>query len=367
MRILAHTVCPAAAPAFAALVMVAVLTDSVFAGNSTVGWTSPTICVVPDEAGGQCPPYVPTGTGAVPSPPSDESLGYSPLPIRRIFKRHVSDSLAKTRFSPDRVPRRIITIAPNSAEIICALGAGDRIVGVSKFCVYPPELMDRPRVGGLFDPDLERITTLKPDLVVLRGRSESLEQLCRRLGVAVYLDRTNRLADIEACVVELGGRLGRVTEAAAIVQRFRSRLDAIRKRVAGQPRPRVLLTAQRLPDRIANILTAGKGTFLNEMLEIAGGKNIFGDLDIPWPQVSLEAILAQRPAVIIELMPELELTDKLKQQLLDQWKRLGPIPAVARERIYFITDDHALIPSPRYVEIIEKVSRILHPEAEDGR
>ncbi len=275
--------------------------------------------------------------------------------------------LEPPRASLAGVPRRIITIAPNSAEIICALGAGDRIVGVSKFCVFPPELKDRPRVGGLFDPDLERITTLKPDLVVLRGRSESLEQLCSQLGVAVYLDQTNRLADIEACVVELGGRLGRASEAAVLVERFRGRLDAIRKRVAGKPRPRVLLTAQRLPDRIANVLTAGKGTFLTEMLEIAGGKNIFGHLDIPWPQTSLEAILAQRPAVIIELMPELELTDELRQRLLGQWKHLGPIPAVAQGRIYFITDDHALIPSPRYVEIIERVSRILHPEGADGR
>jgi iron complex transport system substrate-binding protein len=262
------------------------------------------------------------------------------------------------------LPQRIITIAPNSAEIICALGAGERIVGVSKFCVYPPQLRDRPRVGGLFDPDLEKITALTPDLVVLRGRSQSLERLCDKLNIAVYHDRTEKLGDIETCVTELSRRLGRVEEAAALVERFRARLDAIRKRTEGRTRPRVLLTVSRRPDRIANLLTTGKGTFLDEMLELAGGENVFGHLDLAWPQVSPEAIVARRPEVIIELLPELTLTDELERQMRGQWQQLGPLPAVAGRRTYFITDDHALIPSLRYVEIIEKVSRILHPETQ---
>ena len=124
----------------------------------------------------------------------------------------------------------------------------------------------------------------------------------------------------------------------------------------------MLLTLSRPPDRLANLLTTGRGTFLDEMLEIAGGVNIFGDLDMRYPQVSAEAIIAKRPEVIIEMMPEVKLTLKLKRQLLNQWKRFGTIPAVASGRIHFLTTDHCLIPSPRYVEIIEQVSRLLHPE-----
>jgi iron complex transport system substrate-binding protein len=262
----------------------------------------------------------------------------------------------------DHSPRRIITIAPNAAEIICALGVCDAIVGVSKFCVYPPELSARPRVGGLFDPDLERIVALRPDLVVLRGRNESVERLCRSRNISVYEDKTETLTDIETCIAELGQRLCRVEQAAEVVKRFRARLDAIRKRTANRPRPRVLLTISRRPDRLGNVLTSGKGTFLDEMLDIAGGENVFGHLDMAYPQVSTESIMAHRPDVIIELMPEIELTPALKEQMSRQWHQLGTLPAVARNRIYYLTDDHGLIPSLRYVKVIEKVSHLLHPE-----
>jgi ABC-type Fe3+-hydroxamate transport system substrate-binding protein len=124
----------------------------------------------------------------------------------------------------------------------------------------------------------------------------------------------------------------------------------------------VLLTVSRRPDRLANLLTAGRGTFLDEMLAIAGGANIFGNLDMAYPQVSLESIVARRPEVIIELMPEVTVTPELRREMLDQWRQVGSFPAVTHGRVYVLTDDHCLIPSPRYVEIIEAVSRILHPQ-----
>ena len=98
------------------------------------------------------------------------------------------------------------------------------------------------------------------------------------------------------------------------------------------------------------------------MLDLAGGVNVFGHLDMAYPQVSGEGIIAHRPDVIIELMPEVKMTPALERQMLKHWEQLGSIPAVGNERVYFLTDDHCLIPSPRYAEIIDKVSRLLHPE-----
>ena len=279
----------------------------------------------------------------------------------------LSRNLSDGGNAPTPAVRRIVTIAPNAAEIICALDAGERIVGVSKFCVYPPELKERPRVGGLFDPDLEKIVALRPDLVVLRGQNEAVERLCRARGIAIYRDKTDTLAGVETCIVELGQLLGRRDQAAALVKRFRSSIEAVRRRTADQARPRVFLTVSRRPDRLANLLTTGRGTFLNEMLEIAGGINVFGHLDMAYPQVSLESIIARRPDVIIELMPEVTLTAALKRDMQAQWRKVGSFPAASGGRIFIVTDEHCLIPSLRYVEIIERVSRILHPEADVDR
>lgn len=263
-----------------------------------------------------------------------------------------------------KFPQRIIAIAPNSAEVICALGTCDRIVGVSKFCVYPPELLDRPKVGGLSDPDLERIAALRPDLLVMRGRNDALERLCEDLHVPIYMDETDTLPGIENCLREMGERLGLTDRATVVTKDFLERIDSIRSRNAGKTKPRVLLTVSRQPDRLANVLTTGGGTFLDQMIEIAGGVNVFGNLDMIYPQVSPEGMLAQQPEVIIELMPDLKLTAALKEQMGEQWKQLGSMPAVRENRIYVLTDENGLIPSPRYVEIIDKVARLLHPESD---
>ncbi len=275
-------------------------------------------------------------------------------------------AFAQTTADVESAPRRIITIAPNAAEIICDLGACDRIVAVSKFCVYPPELSERPRAGGLFDPDLEKIVALRPDLIVLRGHNESIERLCEKRGIRVYRDNTQTLAEIEHTTMELGRMLGLESRAIEIVKQMRKKVRSIRKRVAGRDKPRVFMTYARRPDRFANLLAAGPGTFLAEMIEIAGGVNVFADLDMRYPQVSLEAIMAKRPDVVIELVPEVELTPALRRSMRAQWDSLGPIPAVKNDRVYFLTDDNALIPSPRVVEIIDKVSRLLHPEKTGG-
>jgi len=267
----------------------------------------------------------------------------------------------------DASPQRIVSVGPNATEVICALGACDRIVGVSKFCTFPPEVNERPRVGGLFDPDLERIVALQPDVVVLRGHSESLEALCADRNIRLFFDETETLRDVERSIAALGQLLGREEVAERLRKTFALRVGEIREGVANRPRPRVLVTISRQPGRVAEVMTAARGSFLSDMIELCGGTNLFAELDIPYPQVSAEAILARRPEVILELMPEAESSPVLRQAVLDDWARLGPMPAVGAGRVHVICDDHVLIPSPRYVEILERVSRLLHTEAPCGR
>ena len=260
--------------------------------------------------------------------------------------------------------QRIITLAPNAAEIIAALGESKRLVAVSKFCVYPPELTALPRIGGLFNPDLEAVIRLEPDLLVLRGRSESLERLCAQKQIRLYHDPTEGLDEIYTAIGELGDLLGRRQEARQLQHNMRRRLDRITAAVAGRPRPRVFITVARKPDSLAGLLTASRGTFVDEIITRAGGENVFADLAIDYPQVSPEAILTARPDVIIEAMPEAEPTQDLNHRVRDLWRRLGPIPATRNDRVYILTDDNALIPSPRVVDVIARVARWLHPEAD---
>lgn len=273
---------------------------------------------------------------------------------------NVTRWLSAEEVKPTSVPRRIVAIAPSTAEIICDLGACDSVVGVSKFCVHPAELKSRTQVGGLYDPDLEGIVALRPDLLVIRGKHDGLERLAEQLRIPIYHDETDSLEGIERTVQELGNLLNRREQARKVADEFRSRIARIRDATKDQKRVRVLLTVSRNPERLSNILTAGRGTFLDEMIGIAGGINVFGSLDMRYPEVSVESIIAEQPECIIELMPEVDVGAN-ERALREQWSQVGTIPAVRRNQIYFLSDDNALIPSPRYVELIEKVSHILYP------
>jgi len=261
------------------------------------------------------------------------------------------------------MPRRIISISPNSTEIIAALGAADRLVAVSDFCVWPEQVKKLPHIGGLFDVNLEAVLKLQPDLIVLRGRQKGIEQLCETGGIRLFHDRTESLNDIYKTLDELGDVLGCPDKAIAAKRRMRDRLAAIIRAVEGRPRPRVLMTIARNADSVTSVMVGARGTFVDDMITAAGGQNVFGDLSAAYPSVSQEAILVARPEIIIEAMPEIRPTPELEAKIKKQWRDLGPLPAVERNRVYLLCDENATIPSPRIVDVIAKLARQFHPEA----
>ncbi len=261
-------------------------------------------------------------------------------------------------------PSRIVAFAPSSTEIVAALGAADRLVAVGTFCTFPPEVASLPKIGGQFDPDLESILRLKPDLIILRGHNREVEQLCASQRIPVYRDPTETLATLYETVRALGGILDRGDAAQTLVRRIQLRLDAIAAAVAEQPRPRVFVAiARRDPSSLAGVLTASDRTFIGELITLAGGNNVFGSLEMDYPEVSPEAIVAAAPEVIIEARPEAEPDPLLNDRIREAWGRLGPVPAVADNRVHVLTDDNTLIPSPRVVEVVSALARLLHPEA----
>ena len=266
-------------------------------------------------------------------------------------------------------PQRIISIVPSVTQILFAIGAESQLIGIGSFDQLP-DGYDRTdelaRIGGLLDPDMERIFTLRPDLVVLYKSHVDQRQQLERAGIPVLGYEHAGLADIPQTIRSLGERTGRTVQAEIIAARMDARLASIRARVDGQPRPRTLLVFSREPMALRNIYASGGIGFLHDMLAAAGGENVFEDIESEnVAQVSSEAILAAAPDVIIEIRFAEHMLAEVIQDERDVWRRLSTVPAIRSGRIHFVTGNRFVVPGPGVVEATEELARMLHPEAFD--
>jgi iron complex transport system substrate-binding protein len=255
-----------------------------------------------------------------------------------------------------------VSIAPAVTEMLFAIGAGPQVVGVSSFDRFPPEVTQLPQVGALLDPDTERILSLRPDLVVLYG--SQMDQLARfkTAGIQTYDYRHGDIDTTLQTMRDLGALTGHAEGAARAVNDIRTRLDAIRTRVAGFDRPRTLVVFGRRPGTLQGLYAIGGQGFLHDMLEIAGGTNVFADMARESVQPSHETLLAVAPDVVLELSAEPKSASDIERDR-SLWRRLGTIPAVQQNEILFVAGEHLLVPGPRLALSTEAVARALHPEA----
>jgi iron complex transport system substrate-binding protein len=246
--------------------------------------------------------------------------------------------------------------------MLFAIGAGPQVVAVSSFDSYPPEAAARPRVGALLDPDVERILALKPDLVAIYGSQADLRQQLQRASIGIFDYRHAGLADIPTTLRELGRRTGRVKEADAVAGDIDRRLARIRARTVGADRPRTLLVFGREPGTLRNIYTAGGRGFLHDMLETAGGTNVFQEIAQESVQATTETILARAPDVILEVREGPVMDAAQIQRLTADWVRLPAVPAVKRQRVVVVSGDGLVVPGPRVADAVERLARALHPD-----
>ena len=272
-------------------------------------------------------------------------------------------AVAAPRASADR-PARIVSLVPAATEMLFAIGAGPQVAAVSSYDAYPPETARLPKVGALLDPDVERILSLRPDLAVVYATQSDLERQLRRAGIAVFEFRNGGLADLTDTIRRLGSATGRRDEAKAVASRIEDGLARIRKAVANLPRPKTLLIFGRERLALRGIYASGGVGFLHEMVTIAGGDNVFGDVKQEAVQASTETIIVRQPQVIIEVhgannpMPH-----GAVQQEIDTWSVLSSVPAVRERRVYYLVDDRIVIPGPRIVEGTRLLAKVLHPDA----
>lgn len=253
-------------------------------------------------------------------------------------------------------PARIVSLVPSVTEILFALGAEARLVGVTDFCDYPPAALRKPRVGGMVGPSLEAIVALRPDLVVATtegSREETVAQL-ERLRIPTYLVAAHRLSDVTGLIVRLGELTGRGAAAEALRGALERRIDAVRAAVGPLRRPRVLYVLWPEP-----LIVPGREALLTELIRLAGGESISAADGESYPRFSLEAAVARAPEVIL-LANHGARTGPIDRE---RWQRLTGLPAIKAGRLHQVDGNLLHRYGPRIVDGLEQLARAIHPEA----
>ena len=273
---------------------------------------------------------------------------------------HGSASPAHGSVSTIAAPHRLISLVPAVTEMLFALGAGDDVVGVSSYDRYPPEALKKPKVGALVDPDFERILSLKPTLVIVYGTQTDLIARLQRARLPFYPYEMAGLSNVTATIRGLGDRIERGPAGRELADRIDRELDAIRKSVAGKPRPKAVIIFGREAGTLRGIYASGGVGFMHDMLEAAGGQDVFGDVKRQSLQATTEMLLARAPEVIIEAYPsEGWPADRIARER-DVWRGLPSLPAVRNNRVHVLSDDRLSVPGPRVVEGVRLLVSVLH-------
>jgi iron complex transport system substrate-binding protein len=257
-------------------------------------------------------------------------------------------------------PTRMISLVPALTEMVFAIGAGSSVVAVSSFDRYPPEVTKLQNVGALLDPDVERILALKPDLVLLYGSQTDLKTQLTRAAIPYFEYRHGGLAEITGTIRALGARLGRSPDADSLASTIEKQLSALRNQTASLQKPRTLLVFERDRGSLRNIFASGGRGFLHDILETAGGINVFADVEAESVQASSELILSRAPQVIIELRSSGFATPSEQSAEMNSWRVLGTIPAVRDNRLYLLVDQAIGVPGPRVADSAAHLARVLH-------
>ena len=268
--------------------------------------------------------------------------------------RTLTDDAGRRVSLPFKVDR-VISLAPNLTEIVFAVGAGDRLVGRTSYCDFPPEAKSVTEVGDTLHPSLERIISLKPQVVLISTASqlEVFTQQLQNQNIAVFVTDPHDLDGVFRSIGQVGEILGKKEQASTLVQTLRQRTDAVEQAVKQRPPVRVFYQLSAEP-----LYTAGHDSFVTDLMRRAGAISVTADLPGAWPKFSNESALAAKPEAII--LPtggsmgtgNSTVTEALRQS-----------PAVLQGRVYRINDDHLVRPGPRAIDGLEEMARALHPDA----
>jgi len=268
--------------------------------------------------------------------------------------------------SPEKISR-IISTAPNVTEILFALGLEDKIIGVTSESTYPPAATKKLNIGNFWQPDIEAIIAAKPEMVITLGfplypQQQNLADRLSRLGYnSLTVFNTEKVSDLFDAIEKIGAATKTQQQANMLITDIRKKLDHITLLVKERKKIRVLYVVQREPLRVA-----GRDTFINELIELAGGENAIGPTIQKYPPIGTEQLIACNADIIIEPTMGQKNTGQLQNNAIQYWSRFKNVTAVENKRIYVVDDDTISQLGPRLYEGVETIARCLRPELFDN-
>jgi len=252
-------------------------------------------------------------------------------------------------------PMRIIPLAPNLTEILYRLGLGGRVVGVTTHCNFPPEVTVKPKVGSYINLNVEQIVSLAPDLVIatVGGNERAVVEIIERAGITVYVVNPGSVRETIQTIAILGELCGVEQEAKALAAELTRRIDKVVQMAGSREKPLVFLQINLSP-----IMTVNRRTIHHDLIQLAGGRNMAAQESITYPRISMEEIIRRQPDVI--LISSMERGGRF-EKAREEWFNWTSIPAVRTGRVHLIDSDLIDRPSPRVVEGLETMAKLIHP------
>jgi iron complex transport system substrate-binding protein len=258
-------------------------------------------------------------------------------------------------------PQRIVSLSPDLTEMLYGVGAFNRVVGVSNYETYPPEATKLPRLGPLHNPNFEKLTAMRPDLVVINNaQAPFLEDTLKELGLRVLITSNRSVQEIYAAMIAIGRATGDDSEAARLVAATREGLDRVARKTARLPKPRVVLIVNRTPGTLRDLSTATEGSFLAELVEIAGGHIVVPPAKSGYGRLAKEDLLAIDPDIILDFVHGPK--SGLAGDPLEAWREMPELKAVRGHRIHGVYQDFVPHASQRIVQTAELFAKVIHPE-----
>lgn len=269
--------------------------------------------------------------------------------------------LAALAVAAGNTPKRIVSLSPNVTEMLYGIGAFDQVAAVSDYCTYPPQAAKLPSVGGWRNPDLESVAALRPDLVITDdAQGVFVKDSFQKLGLNLMIVPNRTVADVYTAISQLGAATGHRDQAERLAAATREGLRQVSRKTAGRPKARVVLVVNRVPGSLRDLYTATEGSFLAELVDIAGGRIAAAPVRRGYAKLSKEDLLAANPDVILDFIHGSN--GRFAGNPMEAWAEMPSLNAVRNHRVYGVSEDYVPHASQRIVQTAELFARLIHPE-----